>query len=623
LGNFPRSDSEPSFDLENIAPQIATGRIMKLRPTVFILILGTCCAALGFAAEALWRSLLPQASATVRFDASTARVVSGPLVVSENWPECTDLKSWTQDVMRLEKVEKASETDQAKAFFRWLRLFSKMATGGMIQAHEGTYGHERYVLDAHKNLFVYGWGYCDTHSRIAEAAWSEYKKDRRSAERVVVQHDNGGYHTMYRLRLDGHHAAFDARYGYYLIDRDSANARILDWAEVGEDQNILKNKNYRHRSQPFFEYFGLEWDRAFLLQPVYYESEEAWVKAGRPVECVFGNGQYEMGTPYHDMSFQLAKGMTIERFWDNTVRKFYVPKEFETSGEEPFRPSGRFYRVTETLFDGNWVKHDPNYRYGAPYVTTVPQNEGYKAEVRGGRTIGQAWGRIAYEPNWSSADFLQVSVIDTDFAHSAQAPYLRPAQKYGGGQAIFDFYSPYILVDGTLNGEWTASTADDPKVEIRVLQPKPRDRTEPDLWSDWQTLHSGAGTFRASLGRERYNGSDVGLHGVYRFQIRFSLSANAARQQETGLGRLKLEAYFENGIMSIPRIVDGHNIVRFKVKDASKVRGPVTVIYRYQTSKGERVHEQTLHPEDFQNQVATYRFDAAGLIRCNSLAIRY
>ena len=593
------------------------------RVRVLILILGFCCAGLGWTAEALWRSLLPRVPAPVRFGAPTAQVLSGPLVVSENWPECTDLKSWTKDVMRLEKVEKASETEQAKAFFQWLRLFSKMATGGMIQAHEGTVGNERYVLDAHKNLFVYGWGYCDTHSRIAEAAWSEYKQDRNCAERVVVQHDNGGYHTMYRLRLDGRYGAFDARYGYYLIDRDSANARILDWAEVGEDLNILKNKSYQNRSQPFFEYFGIEWDRAFLLQPGYYESEEAWVKAGRPVECVFGNGQYEMGTRFHDMSFQLAKGMTIERYWDNTARKFYVPKKFETSGEEPFRPSGRFYRVTETLFDGNWVKHDPNYRYSAPYVTTVPRDEGYNAEVRGGRTIGQAWGRIVYEPNWSSADFLQVSAIDTDFVHSTQAPYLRPVQRHGGGYAIFDFYSPYILVDGTLSGEWTASAADDPKVEIRALQSKPRDQTEPDLWSDWQTLQSGAGVFRASLGRERYNQKDVGLHGVYRFQLRFSLSPNGARQQETGLKNLKLEAYFENGIMSIPRIVDGPNTVHFKVKDRSKVRGPITVIYRYQTSKGERVHEQTLEPEDFQNQVATYRFDAAGLIRCNSLVIRY
>jgi len=236
--------------------------------------------------------------------AGQAHILSGPLVVSDGWPECTNLQTWTRDVMRLERVENAGETEQAKVFFRWLRLFSKMATGGMIQAHEGPYGKEQYVLDAHKNLFVYGWGYCDTHSRIAEAAWSEFKQDRGAAERVVVQHHDGGYHTMYRLRLDGHFGAFDARYGYYLIDHDAPDARILDWAEVGVNENILRHRGYKNRSQPFFEYFGREWDRALLVEPAYHASEEDWVNAGRPPECVFGNGQYVMGTPFHDMGFR-------------------------------------------------------------------------------------------------------------------------------------------------------------------------------------------------------------------------------------------------------------------------------------------------------------------------------
>ena len=125
---------------------------------------------------------------------------SGPLVISERWPQATDLVSWTRDVMRLERLENASETAQAKAFFAWLRLFSRMAVGGMIQPYEGDYGHEIYVTDEQKTLFVYGWGYCDTFSRIAEAAWQEFKHDPRSAERVCVQHADGGYHTMYRLR---------------------------------------------------------------------------------------------------------------------------------------------------------------------------------------------------------------------------------------------------------------------------------------------------------------------------------------------------------------------------------------------------------------------------------------
>jgi len=478
------------------------------------------------------------------------------------------------------------------------------------------------VLDAHKNLFVYGWGYCDTHSRIAEAAWSEYKKNPASAERVCVQHADGGYHTMYRLKLDGRFAAFDARYGYYLIDRDTLDARVLDWSEVGDDRNILRNKEYRHRSGPFFEYFGREWERALLINPVYYSSEDEWVKAGKPVESVFGNGQYQVGTLFHDMSFHLYPGMVIERYWDNTARKFYVPAGFEKKGEEPFHSSGRFYRVTESMLDGNWVKSDPNYAKCAPYVTTVPSNEGYNAEISGGRTIGQAWGKLTFEPRWDNPQWMKVSAVESDFAQQLSTPYLRPTTRRGGGQATFDFYSPFVLVDGLLSGQWLASDADQPRVEIRTLQAKPNSRLEPDVWSEWQTLALGP-RFHNSLGRERFNGTDLSLHGVYRFQIRLSISPNANRKSEVGLQSLRLEAYFENGIMSIPRIVDGMNTIHFKVADSSRIRGPIRVVYRYQTRTAEKVHEQILQPTDFHRNSATWTFEAPGLIRCNSLLIAY
>jgi hypothetical protein len=571
----------------------------------------------------LWITFFLMLFITTGVLAENSRIVSGPLVVSSNWPECSDLVTWTRDVMRLERLENATETAQAKAFFRWLRLFSKMATGGMLQAYEGEYGKEQYVLDVHKNLFVYGWGYCDTHSRIAEAAWCEYKKDRKSAERVVVQHADGGYHTMYRLRLDGRYAAFDARYGYYLIERDAPDARILDWAEVGDDHNLLKNKEYNHRSGPFFEYFGREWDRALLLQPVYYDSEDAWIKAGSPAECVFGNGQYQMGTHCHDMAFQLPKGTTIERYWDNTARKFYVPAGFESKGEEPFRPSGRFYRVTTTMLDGNWVKNDPNYLKCAPYTTLVPSDEGYTAEVSGGRTIGQAWGRLIYEPELHNPQFLQTAPVNTDLEHFTAAPFLRPVRESSGGNAVFDLYCPYVLVDGVVSGEWQASPEDLPTIEIRTLRPKPLSETEPDVWSSWQVLKTGSGSFCCALGHTRFNGRDVSIHGVYHFQIRLSLQPNASRIKPAGIKSLRLEAYFENGIMSIPRIVDGANTVHIKVKDSSVITAPVKVVYRYQTPSGERAHTEILQPGDFQNNVATFGFDAPGLTRCNSLVIAY
>jgi hypothetical protein len=495
-----------------------------------------------------------------RLAVAAPEVISGPFVVSDRWPECTTLQTWTHDVMRLEGLEHATETAQAKAFFHWLRLFSRMATGGMIQAWEGDDGREKYVTDAHKNLFVYGWGYCDTTSRIAEAAWTEFKHDPQAAERVVLQHDDGGYHTLYRLRLDGHYGAFDPRYGYYLVEHDSPDARILDWSEI--HYNILKNKTYSNRSAPFFEYFHQEWQRAQLIQPAYYATEEAWIAAGSPKETVFGNRQYQPGTHFHDMNFQLFPGMTIERHWDNSARKFYVPSGPQTQKEEAFLPSGRFYRVTETMLDGNWPKYDPNYQKLKPYLVTVPRNEGYNHDVSGGRTIGQAWGKITYHPN---------------------------ARAAAGG--VIDIYSPFILVDGSLQTQ--------ARLEIRTLRAKVASEAEPDDWSAWAPVRAGA---------------LKELKGVYHFQLRGPAAS---------LGALKLEAHFETGIMSIPQIFAGRNTIRFKVHDAVAIQRPVNVTYRYQTASGERVSTRALASTDFLNNVATYEIDASGLLHCNSLTISY
>ncbi|HXG32856.1 MAG TPA: hypothetical protein VNJ11_05785 [Bryobacteraceae bacterium] len=551
-----------------------------------------------------------------------AQPLFGPLVVSDRWPQCTDLVTWTRDVMRLEGLEDASETAQGKAFFRWLRLFSRMAVGGMIQAYEGAFGKEEYVTDAHKNLFVYGWGYCDTTSRIAEAAWAEFKRDRGAAQRVCVQHAGGGYHTMYRLRLDGRWGAFDPRYGYYLVAQDAADARVLDWQEVGLDENILKNKRYRHRSRPFFEYPGLEWERALLINAAFFESEAQWRRAGAPVECVFADPMYRMGTPFHDMNFRLPRGATIERYWDNTARKFYVPAGSHTRREYPFLASGRFYRVTETMFEGNWVRHDPNYVWAQPYLATVPRGEGYPREMEGGRTIGQAWGRIVYQPDLRGPAARDALTKDTTLVPSPRPPYLR-TQGTREGQAVFDFYSPYVLVEGAISGELSGVEEDHLAVEVRTLRAKARRRDEPDVWSAWEAVHRGPGGFRISLGRERFNGRNVSLHGVYRFQVRVTAAANPSRRNPAGIDKFGAELYFENGIMSIPRIFAGTNIVRFKVNDAAAVRAPVRVTYVYQTAAGEKTHVQVLERSDFRGNEASYRLEAPGLQRCKSLSIRY
>ncbi len=545
------------------------------------------------------------------------RPVDGTVLSNDAWPRATRLPEWTSDVMRISGVEKASETAQGKAFFEWLRLFSRMAVGGMIQSFEGEYGKEKSVMDAHKQLFVYGWGFCDTSSRIAEAAWQEYKRDPRAGERVITQHEDGGYHTMYRLRMDGRHGAFDPRYGYYLVERDAPDARILDWSELNGKFEI--NRGYKHRSRPFFEIHGIEWERALLIQPAYFESEKAWRAAGAPKENVFGDGAYKMGTVFHDMGFTLKRGMTVTRYWDNLARKFYIPAGTNTKREWPFLASGRFYRVTESSHGGNWPKYDPNHARVKAYLTTVPETEGYPKELAGGRSIGQAYGVIEYKPKLEDAAYLDAVDAGATLVHASAAPYLRPKQAADGGEAVFDVRSPFVLVDGTLS----TVLAGGAEIAIRTLAPKTRNASEPDHWSAWQPLFAGEGTRAAELGRPRFNGRDVSIHGVYRFQLRVKVKEDAGRKTAAGMSAISLKLYFENGIMSIPPLFAGKNTMRLRVADAAALSGPVTVTYRYATAGGERTSQRALGRADFKNGEAAYGVESAGLTRCNSVSIAY
>ncbi len=547
-------------------------------------------------------------------------VPEGALLSNRAWPRATNVRQWTEDVMRIEGLEKATDTAQAKAFFVWNRLFCKMAVGGMIQASEGAFNRERSVLDPNKNLFVYGWGFCDTCSRAAEASWNAYKGDPHAAERVITQHDDGGFHTMYRLRLDGTYGAFDPRYGYYLIAEDSPTARILDWPEVGVDENLLRNKSYKNRSHPYFEIGRIEWERALLLKPTYFASQKAWEDAGSPHESVFGDPKEPFGAQYHNMNFRLPRGTTITRHWDNTARKFYHPAAARANRELPFLPSGRFYRVTDKSHDGNWPRFDPNYARAEPYLATVPKGEGYDKELEGGSTIGQAWGTTEYRPNLAAGDLADVLAPNSTLALAKSAPYLRAKDPATGGSAILDFYSPYVLVDGELDAAITGPSGNT-AIELRTLTAKAM-ANEEDRWSEWQALPVADGRVKLELGRPRFNGHDVSIHGTYRFQIRVSVKGDSQRRV-SGLSAFRMKLYFETGIMSIPPLFPGDNDMRFELGNAGSLRGPITVTYAYDSKAGERTHEQRLLPSDFKQGMASFPVRVPDLTRCRSVSIRY
>jgi hypothetical protein len=297
-----------------------------------------------------------------------------------------------------------------------------------------------------------------------------------------------------------------------------------------------------------------------------------------------------------------------------------VPAGKHTKREWPFLRTGRFYRVTDASHQRNWPLYDPNHGRALPYLATVPADEGYPPEVAGGKTIGQAYGVIAYTPQLADAAYLDALEKGHTLVHSGSAPHLRPSSPGDGGEAIFDLRSPYVLVDGALSANLAGEGTE---IAMRTLSPKRLNAAEPDQWSEWQTLVTAGNRRTVELGLPRFNGQDVSVHGAYRFQLRVRVPANPDRKAAAGLSALSLKLYFENGIMSIPPLFAGKNQLRFRIADATALTAPVTVVYRYDSASGEKIHRQILRAGDFQNGEATYTAEAPGLLRCHSVALSY
>jgi len=521
------------------------------------------------------------------FSLSSAQL-KGPLMVSDRWPECTDLFTWSRDIFRLDGVTDSSERDRAISFFNWLRLYNRLCegAGGMAHAFEGAWGEEKSVRDLHKHLFVYGWGFCDTHF-----------------------------------------GAFDARYGYYLLEKDTPDARILDWEGVGDDRNVWANMKYTNRCRPFFEFPEKELERALWVKPKkVFESEAAWRAAGTEPEVVFRNRQYRMGTKFHDMRFSLPRGTTIERWWDNRMKKWYVPEK----NKDMFLPEGRFYRVGASMVGGDGEKNDPNWKYMKPYLTRVPEGLGYPKYLEGDLSLGQAWGKISYNPVLSRGDQEELKLTGSGLETYPVSPYIRPSADTGEGEWILEFYSPYILVDGFISGELTGGKNDQLEIAFRSQVPKNRDISQDNQWLPWKTLASKPGRFLITLDRADAAEGESSFHSTYRWQLRIRLTSSTKRPDSAeeaapaGVSDLDVVTYFETGIMSIPQIFDGENTVRFKVDDPAQVKGDLRVKYVWDTAEGEQSHEKLLSPRlFFKDNEAVYRIEAPGLERCKALIISY
>lgn len=543
--------------------------------------------------------------------AGRAEIV-GPMVVSDRWPQAGDLATWAADVLRIEGKTDASERDKALALYYWTRLFVMSPKAG-TEPYEGPFGAEaRLVEDVTKVMFVHGCGDCDYQARALEAVWCLYQGDDLAGRRVnLMPHP----HTMTELRWDGAWHAFDPMNGVFFLASDSPTANVLSFAEEVHSEPLLRaNEHFEHRARPFFErvrpWEGSvnEWSMHLALE-AFFESGQAWLAAGSPPATVFATHSLPSTLPMSDLDWFVPRGTRVERRW-SADETFFAP----AAQASYFGPQGRHYRAASE-WDGSvshWNAEEDRYNFPKvePYLT--PCSDAGDLYFHGQHTLYLVGsGTQVYEADLWSEAYLDAVEGEPGLVRSASPPYLRP-DRAGEPRAItFEVRVPYVIADA----EVEAAVARGPRDSARLL-------LSTDGGLSWDELSAGTGAVSVNLGRERFDGRHQSVCGKYGFLLRFECEA-ASDPASVGLGRLRLSTHIDGSLNALPRLEEGANTVRFKVREASAVVAPVEVEYRWMAGESERRDSRTLLPEELRAGEASYGVDAAGLTKLLSYGFAY
>jgi len=537
--------------------------------------------------------------------------VSGPMVISESWPQATDLPRWAADVLRIEGKTGAPEAEQALALYHWTRLFVMSPKAG-TEPYEGPYGQEdRLVRDYTKVMFVHGCGDCDYQARAFEAVWALYTGDDLRARRVNVEPP----HTMTEVEWGGAWHAFDPSNGVFIRADDDPSANILSFVELEDaDALIRANEHFVHRARPFFERVRSwddpqgEWWR-FTAFGAFYPSKPAWQAAGSPNLAPFAIFSRPSQKKLHDMDWVLPRGTTVERHWRRGPI-FYVPAGYAAH----FGSEGRHYRQAvewdPSISHWNASEDLVNFPKVAPYLE--PCTDPGDVDFYGEHTLYfVAAGTQVYEADLWSEAYLDAVESGSGMVRAEKPPYLRPEAPGKAASVIFRFRTPYIIADAVLEATLARGASD----EARLL-------LSTDGGARWDTVASGEGPVRVNLGKSRFNGSEQSVCGLYEYLVRFDARA-ATDAASVGLSRFRVTTHIDGSLNALPRLADGANTIRFEVEDQTRLEAPVRVRYRWSSEGVEKAHERELVPADFSLNVASFTFDAGPVTRCLSYGFSY
>ena len=308
-------------------------------------------------------------------------------IVSNRWPDSSDIKQFSEDAIRL--MNAVSHEEKAIAIWRFIRMFTAYTTG--VIPKEPKLGNT-YVDDPLKVLNVYGAHWCDGLTRIMETAW------RSLGMRAEKLYRSG--HTQADLFWEdadgvtrGH--LFDVSEGWFVYDRTGKHIASPD--EIALDYSLIFMPSRTPRpSRP--HYWGM------------YN----WVHAPH------------IKMPQYSRLFNFRSGEKIQFRWGNLSKPYL--DNFKAKGKKDFEHGP--YPVTYGNSIISWspeISKQPGHIYHvkSPYIISraavwfslLNFDEKTAAKILLSANSGKTWETV-----WETESKKQLNLVNIDLSKKKASP---------------------------------------------------------------------------------------------------------------------------------------------------------------------------------------------------------
>jgi hypothetical protein len=439
-------------------------------------------------------------------------MIENPRVTCDRWPSNYDAKSWIQDVWRLESAQSGEQ--KVLALYKWVRLMQHWGE----QCYDGTRGKAVIECDAIKKINIYPYGECSDFAVTAAALG--HAGGLRTEEAHVPEHtqlesfykDGDGVERWHRL---------DPFWGVIVYDKTGSH--IATWEEIKADPEVALRP--RKTVQPWGDKVT---DRKRF-------AEKAACEPTRRVRP----SRYTMDKP-------LYAGETYILSWERLAGLAFCNAN----------PGLRDKMNTWGWLRFQYAEADPaKLAYGHELLRPFIEKVDDQLQVR------QAHGTLFFKPVLAErfADSLYLPAVNVKVGANDRS--LCPSSAGDTAELVYLVQTPYVIANAAIAGNFRTGPGDKVKVSLARADWREQDYTLDQVVParpQWHTIWESKDEGRQLM---RLRDTDLGLRGEYQFLVKVEMTA-AREPILVGMDQLGFVVRFQEGIMALPRLLPGKNVIR-------------------------------------------------------------